>query len=80
MLNEGFENLLNDAAETIGGGDDFFDGVAHFAKKNKSEEEKTRIDEKNEDYKAAGKIAKGGLKGVALLLGLAVTVKYLLKK
>jgi len=80
LIDAGFGNLLNDAAETIGSGDDFFDGIAHFAKKSKSDEEKAKIDEKAEDFKAAGKVAKGGLKGLTLLLGLAVAVKYLTKK
>jgi hypothetical protein len=80
LLDENLGSLLNDAAETVGGSEDFFDGVAHFAKKNKSDEEKAQIDEKSEDFKAVGKIAKGGLKGLTLLLGFAVAVKYLLKK
>jgi hypothetical protein len=72
--------LLNEAAETIGGNDDFFDGVAHFAKKNKTDEEIARIEEKVEDSKAIGKIVRGTLKYGTLALGLAVALKYLFKK
>jgi len=31
MVEEGLGSILNDAAETIGSGDDFLDGIAHFA-------------------------------------------------
>ena len=79
MIDPGIGNLLNDAAETIGDGDDFFDGVAHFFKKNKSEEEKEKIDEKSNDFKAAGKIARGTLKGAALLLTVGLLVKLVKK-
>jgi len=78
-VDSGIGNLLNDAAETIGNGDDFFDGIAHFAKKNKTEEEKAKIDEQNEDFKAAGKIVKGALKGTTLLLGAALLIKLIKK-
>jgi len=80
MVDTAIGTLINDAEEVIDSGDDFFDGVAYFAKKNKTDEEKAKIDERNEDFKAVGKIAKGGLKGLMLLLGLAVTVKLLTKK
>jgi hypothetical protein len=79
MIVTGLENILNDTAEKIDG-DDLIDGVSHFAKKNKTDEEKAKIDERSEDFKAAGKIAKGGLKGLMLLLGLVATVKFLTKK
>jgi hypothetical protein len=82
LLNEGLGNILNDAAETINGsgGDDFVDGIAHFAKKGKTDDEKAKIDETSEDFKAAGKIVKGGIKWGTLVLALAVGVKYLVKK
>ena len=79
MLVPGLENILVDTAEKIDG-DDLIDGVSHFIKKNKTDEEKAKIDERSEDYKAAAKIAKGGIKGLILFLGLAATVKFLTKK
>jgi len=56
------------------------DGVAHFIKKNKTEEEREKIDEKSDDFKAAGKIVKGGVKWATLMLGVAVAFKFLTKK
>ena len=76
----GIDNLLNETANTVGDGDDLVDGVAHFIKKNKTEEEQARIDEKCEDFKAAGKIAKGGLKWIALGVVVAAGLKILAKK
>lgn len=80
MINPGFGNVLNDAAETIGGGDDFIDGITHFAKKDKSDEERAKIDEAGEDFKAIGKIVKGGLKWITMGVGVVVAVKFLVKK
>jgi hypothetical protein len=80
LINPGLGGALNDAAETIGGGDDFVDGITHFAKKNKSNEERAKIDETGEDFKAASKIVKGGIKWLTMGLGLAVAVKFLVKK
>lgn len=80
MLDERLGALLYDTIETIGGSDDFFDGVAYFAKKNKTDKEKAVIDEKNEDVKAAGKIVKGGVKWLTMFLGFIAVVKYLTKK
>ena len=79
MLDNGLGNLLNDAEETIDGSDDFVDGIAHFAKKGKTDDEKAKIDEKSEDFKAAGKIVKGGLKWGTLVLGAALLVKLIKK-
>lgn len=79
MIDPSLGNLLNDAAETIGDGDDFFDGVAHFFKKNKSEEQKAKIDERSDDFKAAGKIARGTLKSAALLLTVGLLFKLVKK-
>ena len=79
MIDEGLGNLLNNAAETIGDGDDFGDGIAHFAKKNKTEEEKAKINEKSEDFKAAGKIVKGALQWLTLSLGATLLVKLIKK-
>jgi hypothetical protein len=50
LINPGRGDALNDAAETLGGGDDFVDGITHFAKKNKSDEERAKIDGSCDDF------------------------------
>jgi len=77
MKNASVEGLLNNTAETIGGSDDLVDGIAHFVKKNKTEEGRKKIDERSDNFKAAGKIVKGGLGWAALGIGLVVALKLL---
>jgi hypothetical protein len=52
LINPGLENILNDAAETIGEGDNFVDGITHFAKKNKTDDEKVSKNDGADKYSA----------------------------
>jgi len=73
------KSLVTEATENIGDCDDLVDGIVHFLKKNKTKEEKEKIDEKSEDFRAAGKIVKSAGKVGVALLGIAALIAAIKK-